>query len=222
MNKKIHSVSAVITTYNRKDYLEKSLNSVINQHGNYIKEIIIVDDHSNYDIESYVDSLDNDIIKLIKLKENKGANYARNIGCRLAQGDFVAFLDDDDIWLSHKTKVQVEHMIRNNSDMSICGYSFLDNGEPIIHHQINKVELSHIKISNIFCGTSGFIIKKSRLKGLMFDTTLPCGQDWDYLIRAVQVHRVDYIPDSLYLYRRDSLNGITEKSKRLHADSFKI
>lgn len=110
-------VSVIIPTYNRYDYLIVAINSVKNQtHKN--TEIIVINDAST-DNRYYTNKIEN--IILINLEENSRnmfgkpcAGYVRNFGLRLATGNYVAFLDDDDYWFPNKLETQLKTMINNN------------------------------------------------------------------------------------------------------------
>ena len=80
-------ISVIIPTYNRGYSIVESLNSVLRQTYNNL-EIIIIDDCSTDNTESLIIKLDDSRIKYIKLKENKGANFARNVGIKMAFGKY--------------------------------------------------------------------------------------------------------------------------------------
>ena len=96
------NISVVIPTYNRKELLKRSIDSVINQ---TIKpsEIIIVDDGSNDGTEAMVKKK-YDSLKLIQQK-NKGASAARNSGIKASSGEWICFLDSDDEWKNDKSSL---------------------------------------------------------------------------------------------------------------------
>ncbi len=114
-------ISVIIPTYNRFDSLLKAVESVKNQTYKDI-EIIVVDDNSTD--ERYENQIIHGV-KLIKIEEGSkqilgygcGA-LPRNIGMDSAKGDYIAFLDDDDIWMPNKLEVQINEMKKNNIDMS--------------------------------------------------------------------------------------------------------
>ena len=85
-------VSVIIPVYNSEKYLKRCLTSVLNQTLSNI-EIICVNDCST---DSSLEILKNYDVKIIDLKENKGASFARNLGIKNAQGEFLAFIDSDD------------------------------------------------------------------------------------------------------------------------------
>ena len=95
---KIPKTSVIITTFNDAEYLKRSIPSVINQTSKP-KEIIIIDDgSSDNQAKEIVDSFHNhpDISIIYKKKKNGGPSSARNVGIKLAKGEFILFLDADD------------------------------------------------------------------------------------------------------------------------------
>ena len=70
-------------------------------------EIIVIDDNSNDKTESLIKNLNDNRINYIKNKENLKAPLCRNIGINISRGEFVAFLDDDDIWYPNKLEEQI-------------------------------------------------------------------------------------------------------------------
>ena len=95
--------SVVIPTYNCKELLKKAINSVLDQtYSNY--EIIIIDNYSNDGTDIFVESLKNKKIKFVKNKNDGCIGRSRNVGIKLSQSKWVAFLDSDDIWFKNRLK----------------------------------------------------------------------------------------------------------------------
>lgn len=114
------AISVIIPTYNRAHLIKKSLQSVLDQTLQPY-EIIVIDDFSTDDTEEVVKSLNSPLIKYVKNQRKKGANGARNTGILMAQGEFIAFHDSDDIWLPEKLKLQRDFLAaRPNIDMCFC------------------------------------------------------------------------------------------------------
>ena len=115
-------VSVLIPSYNRFKYLQNAIQSV--QQQNYPNiEIIIINDCSTQD-EYYTHKFENNVVKL-DLKENQkdilgyvSPGHVRNFGLELANGKYVAFLDDDDIWLPNKLRSQIAILESSKNKMS--------------------------------------------------------------------------------------------------------
>ena len=100
------AVSVIITTYNDIEYLKEAIESVLSQtYKNY--EIIVVDDGSAVDPEPLL----GDYLPFITYirKKNGGVSSARNVGIMASRGEYLAFLDSDDLWLPEKLQVQIDH-----------------------------------------------------------------------------------------------------------------
>ena len=114
-------VSVVIPSFNRLDYLLRAIESVFNQ--TYSKtEIIVVNDGSTE--EGYLEHKYIKDIKQINLEQNQkiingfGPGNIRNFGINKASGDWIAFLDDDDLWLKDKLEIQLDHLKGTDLKMS--------------------------------------------------------------------------------------------------------
>ncbi len=121
-------VSVVMPVFNSALFLKDAINSVIGQtFENW--ELIIVDDFSTDNSVSIVQDLskNNSRIKIIQLSKNVGAALARNIGIDVASGDFIAFLDSDDIWLPEKLEVQLKQLKNSGSGISFSSCYLIDN-----------------------------------------------------------------------------------------------
>ena len=101
-------VSAIITTFERVELLKRALQSVLSQSYTQLEILVVDDASSNNDASSMINDLNDDRIRLIKHEANKGVSAARNTGIKNARGEYVAFLDDDDIWLQDKIEQQLE------------------------------------------------------------------------------------------------------------------
>lgn len=116
-------VSIVMPSFNTAEYIKESIDSVLNQtYENF--ELIVVDDNSTDDSIDVVKSYDDTRIKLIINNENKGAAFSRNKALLESKGEWIAFLDSDDIWESTKLEKQIMFMIKNK-----CWFSYTDYKE---------------------------------------------------------------------------------------------
>ena len=111
-------VSVVIPSYNRFKFLTNAISSVLNQtYQNF--EIIVVNDGSTE--KEYYSSSFSDKVKVLNLKNNQrdilgyvSNEYVRNIGIQEAKGKYLAFLDDDDVWMPKKLEIQSDYQLYNN------------------------------------------------------------------------------------------------------------
>ena len=124
-----YKISVIVTTYNRKEFLKETLNSIIEQSFKPY-EVLVIDNYSNYDIKGCINSIDKSI-KLFKNHNNGIISTNRNFGIKKSSGNILAFCDDDDIWEKNKLEIQLKKLIETGSD--------------VIHSYIN--EFSENKIS---------------------------------------------------------------------------
>ena len=104
-------VSIIIPYYQCKDYISKSINSVINQtYKNW--ELIIIDDENSKSSESLLNKIKtkHDNIKIFPTKANVGVGLARNLGIKKSKGAYIAFLDSDDYWQRTKIEKQINFL----------------------------------------------------------------------------------------------------------------
>lgn len=120
-------VSIITPTYNSSSYIESAVTSIINQtYTNW--ELLIVDDCSSdktLTIASEFAKLDSRIT-IFRNNKNMGAAAARNLAMSHAKGDFLAFLDSDDIWHPMKLSKQLDFMRKNNIAFSFTSYEVID------------------------------------------------------------------------------------------------
>ena len=112
-------ISVVIPYYNREQYIDETIQSVLAQTLKPL-EIIIVNDCSRESARRYLDRYA-DVCTIVDLPVNMGPAAARNAGIRRARGQFIAFLDDDDVWLPDKLEIQRRYMAEHPRCAAVHG-----------------------------------------------------------------------------------------------------
>ena len=151
-------VTIVLPVYNAEVFIGESIRSVVEQ-SFQDWELIIVDDAS---VDTSVErvkiySVEDERIRLIQLNKNSGAAVARNIAIEHARGRYIAFLDSDDIWLTHKLMRQFAFMQQTGAVFTCSAYEKIDvNGNPLGQVGVPaKVEYSDLlKTCSIGCLTA--------------------------------------------------------------------
>lgn len=151
----MEKVSVVIPTYNRFDLLMDAIESVKKQTYKNI-EVIVINDRSTEEAYYNYDYPDVNILHLSKgSKERHGrvmpGSFPRNMGIIMSQGDYIAFLDDDDLWMPEKIEMQLDAMKENNCDMC-CSEGYIGSGrydDTKSYPRYNE-ENYHAAISDIF------------------------------------------------------------------------
>tara|TARA_R110000765_G_scaffold409182_1_gene507311 strand:+ start:330 stop:1265 length:936 start_codon:yes stop_codon:yes gene_type:complete len=207
-----NNITVIITTFERPDFLETALESVLSQTVSAV-EIIIVNDCSEADYTHVISRFTQPNIRYINLENRSGANVARNIGVHYATGNIIAFLDDDDIWL----KNYLENHAKIYSDYPdtgavVCGHRVMHFNNKVNVNSLIKVTADELRHGNRFSGMSGFSAKIEVLHRHSFDQNLKNGQDWDLFVRIIQDNIIfRNIPTPLFLYRKDNPGGISNK-----------
>jgi glycosyltransferase involved in cell wall biosynthesis len=200
-------ITIIIPTYKRADKLIEAIKSVLHQ--TYESwELIIVDDNECVSSDRIsTDNImqkykDNPKIIYIKHDDNKGACAARNTGINNANGKYVAFLDDDDLWFNDKLELQINLLERNkNLGFVYCNLINIDIVEKEINYNMkNKIFYDLLKRGAGIC-TSALLIKKDLLVDINgFDEALPSYQDYDLLLRLSLKCECDYVDKPLLTY----------------------
>lgn len=213
-------VSVIIPNYNRSNLIISTVQSVLNQSYSNL-EIIIVDDYSSDDSRDTIMSLmkKDSRIKKIFLESNKGANYCRNIGVSVAEGEYIAFLDSDDEFEENKIEVQVNCMEKMNEQVGIIFTNISVNGKAIGKMENQKVHLNKIMFRNELGGFSTVFLKKTvfnEIGGL--DEDLKSCQDWEFYLRVLSKYDGYYIslPLVKYFLQEDSISKNLDKVIKGH------
>ena len=142
-------VSVIMPYYKKRKYIKKSINSVLRQTYKKFEIIIIYDDEDLEDID-FIESLkkfDKRIFVIYNLK-NFGAGISRNIGIKFARGNFVSFLDCDDIWKKNKLELQVKFMNKNKLDFSFTSFDLINSKDKKTGSRLAKKFLTYQDLLN--------------------------------------------------------------------------
>jgi glycosyltransferase involved in cell wall biosynthesis len=191
-------ISIIIPTYNRLGFLKKAIASVQNQsYKNF--ELIIVDDGSTDDTRTYLETLSD--VKFIS-QENLGVASARNAGIKKATGEWIAFLDSDDIWLPHKLETQVSFLLSNKQ------YKWVHSNELWFREGLEVKQLAKHKkgggdqflpcIKECVISPSTVLIHKDLLNEVdAFDEEMVVCEDYDLWLKLTSIYEVGFIEDAL-------------------------
>ncbi len=184
-------VSVIIPTYNRAHIIKRAIKSVLNQtHENL--EIIVIDDASTDNTHEIVGSIRDNRVSYIRHETNKNGSAARNTGMKKARGNYIAFLDSDDIWNEKKTEQQLDRIKSAGNEYGAVYCSYINYYEDKgVKEFSNKAANLEGNVRKALLGgwcpstTSLFMIRvEARDAGLFFDENLKSFQDHDYWIRV--------------------------------------
>ena len=167
------SISVIVPVYNVELYIDRCLNSIINQTFKDI-EIILVDDGSTDSSGKICDHYkDIDERVIVIHKENGGLSSAKNIGLDIATGDWIAFVDSDD-YIDYKMyEVLYKNAEKNNCDISVCYFEYINQKGISLYNANKKLGINGIYDENEFLS---FLYKNS-------ETNLICICVWNKLYK---------------------------------------
>jgi len=220
-------VSIIIPTYNREKFIIETIQSVLNQTVKDL-EIIIVDDGSTDNTKDIVKKLiekDNRIKYFYQ--ENCGRPAVpRNFGFKNSIGEYVAFLDSDDIWFPEKVEEQIKLFEKDkNGKLGFvdCGHIIIDeNGtEMKKHYNFHSYRgyiFQEFLRDNLILTPGSILIKRSVLNKLgLFDERFKFMDDWDMWLKISKYYNFDSVDENLFKYRvhKNSVTvGLPRKNKQ--------
>lgn len=142
-------ISIIVTYYNKIEFIKDTLESISSQSFKNF-EVLIIYDQKNSDHYHYIKSLIQSDSRFILLdnKNNFGVSYSRNIGITAAKGDYICFLDADDLWDIDKLNIQLSFMKKNNLLFSHTSYKIIDKDDSLIGKMIVKSNLGYEDLLN--------------------------------------------------------------------------
>ena len=213
-------ISIIIPVYNVEEYIGVTLDSLLNQTLREI-EIILIDDGSTDSsrciIESYAKKYNN--IKLI-CQKNSGPSIARNRGIKEATGEFIVFVDSDDLLPENSLEIRYNTAIKENADIVIGGtYKFNSEKKwPMKTHFLGDEE-KDIRIDSDILWTVGpcnKIFKSSLIKEIRFPENIKYAEDQVFIIDAyIKAKKIYSINNVIYYYRvRETENNASLTQQR--------
>ena len=211
-------VSAIITTHNRPELLKRAIESVLHQTYKDI-ECIVVDDNSSDNTKDICSQYSVNYI-YIPPNESKGGNYARNLGIKASNGDYCAFLDDDDYWEPEKIEKQLYLIKKNDSEFVHCGRRLEIVKNNYVYYKDKMPRSSHggdmhKRVLFTICTTTSCIMCKrlALIEVGLFDENLKFWQEYELTIRLAQRKPFCFVNEPLTIYRVDTMdkNRLTNK-----------
>jgi glycosyltransferase involved in cell wall biosynthesis len=198
MVRKKRLVSIIIPTHNRLTTLLRAVKSALNQTYQHI-EVIIVDDASKISPENEIRKLQDPRIQFFRMERNVGAPVTRNFGIKQAKGEYVNFLDDDDLLLPRKIELQLEQFAKSkikNLGVVTCDvlYQRSDISGVKKNRKKGNIQRDLLRSYCVF-GTETMLIKRKYL--LPFDNRLQSNQEYDLAIRLARQCSFDYVAEVL-------------------------
>lgn len=212
-------ISVIITTYNSEKSIQRTLNSIFDQTGVndlFEIEVIVVDDCST---DATTTIVKNYQVTLLSTEKNTGGpNKGRNLGLKIASGDFICITDHDDEWKPNKIMVQIPFL--EKAPIVTSGYTIIEEGNNRSFDRINNSNEGHLffdtnitflaRLTKSLKGQNaylGSILYRKELKDVFFEENFGM-VDFDWLLRLFHKNESIEISESLY-YRHVENNNLS-------------
>lgn len=218
-------VSVIMPSWNTGRFIAQSIESVINQtYENW--ELIIVDDCSTDNTEEVVKGFNDSRIKYFKNEKNSGAALTRNRALRQAQGEWIAFLDSDDLWAPEKLEKMLRFMTENNYAFAYHEYVKIDeNSKPLNIYVSGPKRVTERKMYNYgYPGCLTFMYSAKEL-GLIQIKDIKKNNDYAILLQLCKKTDCYLLEENLAQYRirkKSISHDKFSKKFKSHYDLFKV
>lgn len=210
-------VSVIIPVYNGEQYLAEAIESVFAQDYRHI-EVIVVDDGS---IDNTADIARSYREVRYIYQINQGHGKAKNVGIAATRGEFIAFLDADDLWLPNKLSHQVDYLLNHSHiEYTLCKMRmFLEPGTNL-PAGLNKDHLLEETLAYI---PSALLVRKTVIEKIgVFDSTYRHSNDSDWFFRANDAGIPMTVLPEVLLYRRIHSCNLTQEIQAINSELLRV
>lgn len=217
-------VSVVIPVYNRTSTLKDAIESIFWQDYSDL-EIIVVDDGSETELENMLIPYMSRI-KYLKNEKNMGVSFSRNLGIKHSDGEIIALLDSDDLWINFKLSYQMDKMIKSDAKVCHTDEFWLRKGK-FVNQGIKHKKYGGFILNDILdicrISPSSVLIHKSVFdKTGLFDESMRVCEDYDLWLRIALYYEILYINVKTIVKRsitNDQLSLNTPFMEKMRLDS---
>jgi glycosyltransferase involved in cell wall biosynthesis len=215
-SRRVSGISVIVTAHNGESWIENCLASILSQATDVPMEVIIVDDASSDDTRGRVRRLPDKRLRLVGLETNMGVSAARNRGLAEARHEWVAFNDQDDVWLPGKLERQV-NLLEETPEAGACGggngrlaadgrsqWRFAPFGIPAWMPEdvpSDAHEPWYVPLRDGHIYLQSLIARTDLARKVAFDDALPLWEDWDFILRLSRLTPLVCVPEPVFLYR---------------------
>lgn len=216
-------ISVVVPVYNVENYLERCLDSLVNQTYKNLEIILINDGSSDNSLSICQKYAEKDKRVKVYSQENSGLSSARNKGVSLASGKYIGFVDSDDVISLKMYENLYKVMIENDSEIGLCDFVCFSE-KPLFDDVFTYEKMNRIKaLENLMIdrNITSHAVDKLYLKSLFDNTKYPIGQKFEDISTTfklfMKANNIVYIPHALYGYyqRTGSITGSYSKSSTI-------
>jgi len=193
-------ISVIVTTYNRKKLLKETINSILCQTYEDF-ELIVVDNYSDYDFMEFMKSFGSEKVRAFQNNNNGIIAVNRNFGIKKSKGDYIAFCDDDDLWMKNKLELQMKYIQEKGCDFISTGLLYFGKKgvSGTVHHPYKNRFEAFLK-NNVTPST--VLVKNTSDVRFSEDPRINGAEDWELFARLIIMgYKLYQIPDALVKYR---------------------
>ena len=198
-------VTVIIPYFKKKEFFHDCINSALNQTYKNLEIIIIYDDNEKDELEfiKQIKKKDNRIILIINPK-SLGAGMSRNKAIEQASGNYIGFLDADDIWVENKVEVQIKYMQDNDLKISHTSYKIIDKDKKILgNRRARDFYTTRDLLKSCDIGLSTVMLKKEILSTECSFPSLKTKEDFVLWLKILQKQiKIISIDESLVYWRK--------------------
>ena len=217
-------VTVIIPYFKKKDFIEETLNSVLKQTYKHLEIILIFDDEEKADLDfiKILTKLDDRIILLIN-ETSLGAGLSRNLGIKKASGDYICFIDSDDLWDENKIKIQLEFMVKNNYKITHTSYKIIDKNNKIIGlRKARNFENINDLLKSCDIGLSSVMLKRNILNDDCLFPNLKTKEDFVLWLNILDRNiKIGSLNENLSSWRKLN-NSLSSSTFQKILDGYKV
>lgn len=209
-------VSVIVPVFNDEKFIGETLQSICSQSYTNL-EVIVIDDFSSDSTLNIVRNFKDKRIRIIQNKKNCGAAYARNIGISASNGEYISFLDGDDVWEREKVAKQLLFMQENNYVFSCTAYQLIDENSKPFNRTVKAPKRINHKafIRSNYVGCLTVMYKKSIYPNLSIPTDIPKRNDYALWLKLSEKCDCYFLNESLARYRKRSMSISSDKKYKV-------
>lgn len=218
-------ISVIIPVWNGEKTIQDTINSVLNQTISDI-EVIVINDGSQDSTLDIVSKILDPRLKVFSY-DHANANVSRNRGLSHASGEYISFIDADDLWTPDKLEAQLKALQANpEAGVAYSWTDYIDESGQFLrqgsHVTVNGDVYAKLLLVNFLeNGSNPLIRKQAFTKVGIFDESLPAAQDWDMWLRLAAQYHFIAVPSPQVLYRV-SVNSMSVNVSRLETGSLQV
>jgi len=195
-------ISVIMPVYNGEKYLKEAIDSILHQTFDDF-ELIVINDCSSDSTEEIIQSYDDCRIRYIKNEKNSGVAATLNRGLDIAEGEYIARMDADDISLPQRFEKQAE-FLDQNPDVAVCGaevelFGDVENSDTYTVFGKDETKIN-LLFSSCLCHPA-VMMRSSVMKNYRYDKTYDKFEDYEMWTRVMLKHNIDNVHGVLFKYR---------------------